>query len=309
MKNTYRLIVQHPTQLDKQAISMISQQLGLGSPDECSDTYATWNSYLINPAYFYSQQGSNTSNAPSKFKLLSSFQEILDYSQLDLALLPSESRLSNYKLIVFDMDSTLISIECIDEIADVIGKKKEISLLTENAMQGTIDYKESLHQRLSILIGTPASALEEVYSTRLKLSQGAERLIKKVKQVGLSAILVSGGFTFFSERIKNHLSLDAAYANELEIRDGLITGTLLGEIISPNRKKEIVLETCQSIHCSTDQTIVVGDGANDLEMMSTNGISVAFHAKKIVREKASHSIQFCPIDSLLNWFPDSLLLD
>jgi phosphoserine phosphatase len=212
--------------------------------------------------------------------------------------------LASFKLIAFDMDSTLINIECVDEIADAAGRKAEVAAITEAAMRGEIaDYKESLRRRVALLEGVPVSALEAVYSERLKLNPGAEALVQACQHAGLKTLLVSGGFTFFSDRIRDRLQLDFTRSNELGVADGQLTGRMVdqlwGDICDGAEKRRMLLETCARIGCMPSDAIAVGDGANDLPMMAEAGLSVAYHAKPRVREQAMVSIESGGLDRLL----------
>ncbi len=196
-------------------------------------------------------------------------------------------KLTDFKAIAFDMDSTLINIECIDEIADAVGKKAEVAAITEAAMRGEItDFKDSLRRRVALLKGVPAQALQEVYDQRLRLNPGAPELINAAKAAGLQTLLVSGGFTFFAERVRERLGMHEAHSNTLEVAGGLLTGHVLGDIVDGEAKKQHLLTLCQRIGCDPCQSIAVGDGANDLPMMGVAGLSVAYHAKPKVREQA-----------------------
>ena len=211
--------------------------------------------------------------------------------------------LAQFRLIAFDMDSTLINIECIDEIAAIAGKGREVAAITEAAMRGEIaDFKESLRRRLALLAGTPATALERVYNERLALNPGAEALVGAAKRAGLQVLLVSGGFTYFTSRLVPRLAIDHARANELEIADGRLTGRVVGDIVDAAGKRDALLDTCRAIGCQPTQAIAVGDGANDLEMMRVAGLSVAFHAKPKVRAQANVAIESGGLDRLLEVF-------
>jgi phosphoserine phosphatase len=208
--------------------------------------------------------------------------------------------LSSFKAIAFDMDSTLISIECIDEIADAVGKKAEVAAITEAAMRGEItDFKESLRRRVALLKGVPAEALEEVYLQRLKINPGAPELMQAAKAAGLRTLLVSGGFTYFADRVRERLGMHEAYSNTLEIEGGVLTGQVLGDIVDGEAKKQHLIALCARIGCDTKQSIAVGDGANDLPMMGVSGLSVAYHAKPKVREQAMVAINEGGLDRLL----------
>lgn len=213
-------------------------------------------------------------------------------------------RLADFRLIAFDMDSTLITIECIDELADFAGKKAEVAAITEAAMRGEIaDYAESLRRRLALLAGTPATALQRVFEERLRYTPGAERLVATCRRAGLSTLLVSGGFTYFAERVAAHLGIDALRSNRLEVEGGVLTGRLVaqpwGEICDGAEKRRTLLETCARLGCSPRQAIAVGDGANDLPMMGEAGLSVAFHAKPAVRAQAMVAIVEGGLERLL----------
>ena len=216
-------------------------------------------------------------------------------------------RLQDFKLIAFDMDSTLINIECVDEIADAAGRKAEVAAITEAAMRGEItDYKESLRQRVALLKGVTVGHLEQVYRHRLQLNPGAAELVLACKAAGLKVLLVSGGFTFFSERLRQRLALDFARSNQLEIVDGQLTGRLLdqswGDICDGAEKRRTLLEACDLMGCSPQQAIAMGDGANDLEMMGVAGLSVAYRAKPRVRAQAKVAIDMGGLDRLLELF-------
>jgi len=212
-------------------------------------------------------------------------------------------RFGDFRLIAFDMDSTLINIECIDEIAAVAGKKAEVAAITEAAMRGEIaDFKESLRRRLALLQGVPAQALEEVYTKRLRLNPGAAELLVAMKSAGLATLLVSGGFTYFAERVQRTLGIDRSASNVLEIEDGLLTGRVIGDIVDGAEKQRQLLAFCAELGCSPQQAIAMGDGANDLPMMGAAGLSVAYHAKPKVRAAAHVAIDTGGLDRLLDVF-------
>ena len=215
-----------------------------------------------------------------------------------------ELKLSDFKLIAFDMDSTLINIECVDEIADAAGRKAEVAAITEAAMRGEItDYKDSLRQRVALLRGVSVDSMDEVYHQRLKLNPGAAELVHACKAAGMKVLLVSGGFTFFTDRIRDELGIDYTRSNVLEINDGLLTGRLVdqpwGDICDGAEKRKMLLQTCDLLGISPSQSIAMGDGANDLPMMGVAGLSVAFHAKPAVREAAMVAINTGGLDRLL----------
>ncbi|MDO8252291.1 MAG: phosphoserine phosphatase SerB [Rhodoferax sp.] len=213
-------------------------------------------------------------------------------------------KLSDFKLIAFDMDSTLINIECVDEIADAVGRKAEVAAITEAAMRGEItDFKDSLRRRVALLKGVSLASMDEVYRERLKFNPGAAELVSACKAAGLKTLLVSGGFTFFTDRVRDELGMDYTRSNILELEDGLLTGRMLdqdwGDICDGEEKRKMLLQTCAQLGIAPRQAIAVGDGANDLPMMGVAGLSVAYHAKPKVREQAMVAINEGGLDRLL----------
>jgi phosphoserine phosphatase len=213
-------------------------------------------------------------------------------------------KLSDFKLIAFDMDSTLINIECVDEIADAVGRKAEVAAITEATMRGEIaDFKESLRQRVALLKGVTLASMEEVYAQRLQLNPGAAELVAACKDVGMKVLLVSGGFTFFAERVCERLGIDYMRSNVLDIQDGVLTGRMIdqpwGDICDGAEKRKTLLEICTQLGIDPSQAIAMGDGANDLPMMGEAGLSVAYHAKPKVREQAMVAINSGGLDRLL----------
>ena len=218
-------------------------------------------------------------------------------------------KLSDFKLIAFDMDSTLINIECVDEIADAAGRKPEVAAITDAAMRGEItDYKDSLRQRVALLRGVTVADMEQVLTQRLQLNPGAEALVKACKAAGLKVLLVSGGFTYFTDRVRDRLGIDYTRSNVLEIESGpncgQLTGRMVdqpwGDICDGEEKRKMLLETCALLGISPRQTIAMGDGANDLPMMGEAGLSVAYHAKPAVRAQAMVAINEGGLDRLLD---------
>ncbi len=223
-------------------------------------------------------------------------------SGLDYAWLPAGRQLKDFGLFVTDMDSTLINIECIDEIADMQGLKAQVAAITDAAMEGKIDFRESLTRRVSLLAGLPESALEEVYMHRLQLNPGAERLIRGLQRAGLRTVLVSGGFTYFTERLKQRLGFHYAFANELEVIDGRLSGRILGEIVDGAAKAVHLLRIRDELGLKPHQVIALGDGANDIPMMNAAGFGVAFHPKPALRQAADCCLEHSGLDGVLDLF-------
>ena len=216
-------------------------------------------------------------------------------------------KLANFKLIAFDMDSTLINIECIDEIADAVGLKAEVAAITEATMRGEIaDFKTSLRRRVALLKGVTVASMEGVYAERLQLNPGAAELVAACKKAGMKVLLVSGGFTFFADRVAQRLGIDYAKSNQLEAVDGVLTGRLVdqvwGDICDGQEKRKTLLDTCSLLGIAPSKAIAMGDGANDLPMMGAAGLSVAYHAKPKVREQAMVAINAGGLDRLLEVF-------
>jgi phosphoserine phosphatase len=226
---------------------------------------------------------------------------------LQVAGITPPLRLSDFKLIAFDMDSTLINIECVDEIADAVGRKAEVAAMTEAAMHGEItDYKTSLRQRVALLKGVTVAQMDQIYAERLRLNPGAAELVAACKQAGLKVLLVSGGFTHFTDRIRDRLGIDYTRANVLDIEAGVLTGRMVdqpwGDICDGAEKRTMLLETCAQLGIQPSEAIAMGDGANDLPMMGVAGLSVAYHAKPAVRKQANVRINSGGLDRLLAVF-------
>jgi len=218
---------------------------------------------------------------------------------VDATFIAPGRSLADVRLVAMDMDSTLITIECIDEIADMQGLKPQVSEITEAAMRGELDFSESLRRRVALLAGLDAGALQRVYDERLRISPGGEAMLKAVQAAGIKTLLVSGGFTFFTERLGARLGLDYTHANVLEIEDGKLTGRVVGGIVDAEEKKRTVERVCAELGIAPSQAVVMGDGANDLQMMGIAGLSVAFRAKPVVRAQADVALNFSGLDGLL----------
>ena len=201
-----------------------------------------------------------------------------------------------------DMDSTLINIECIDEIADMMNLKPQVSAITEQSMRGELDFATSLRKRVALLKGLPETALQRVIDERLQANPGAVELIAACKTNSIKTMVVSGGFTLFANHVKTMLGLDYAVANTLEIIDGKLTGNVLGDIVDAERKAQELVKVRDSLGLSADQTIAIGDGANDLKMMSAAAVGVAYHAKPIVQSQATYALNFSGLDGVINLF-------
>jgi phosphoserine phosphatase len=223
-------------------------------------------------------------------------------NELDFAWVPESRLLSNLRLIAMDMDSTLVTIESIDEMGGLLGIKDRIASVTEQAMRGEIDYKESLRQRVALLAGLEESALERICEERMQLSPGAEALISRCHELGIRTLLVSGGFSFFTGWLKERLGLDAAYSNQLEIAGGKLTGRVVGDIVDGEGKAARLVQEIASMGITASQAVAVGDGANDVPMMGIAGVSVAYRAKPVVKDKATHALDHCGLDGVLNLF-------
>ena len=224
------------------------------------------------------------------------------HAGIDQALVAADLRRDRVGLVAMDMDSTLITIECIDEIADMLGIKPQVAAITASAMRGEIDFTQSLTRRVALLEGLPVESLQRVYDERLRLSPGAERMLQGFKAVGAKTLLVSGGFTFFTDRLRERLGLDETLSNVLEIADGKVTGRIQGAIVDANAKAER-LSALRKRHVGADAiAIAIGDGANDVPMLKRADVSIAYHAKPVVRAEATYAIDHCGLDAVLNLF-------
>jgi phosphoserine phosphatase len=242
---------------------------------------------------------------PVEDKTAASSSEVPGYCashQLDYAFVPDDQVMENFGLIVLDMDSTFISIECIDEIADMCNLKPEVAAITESAMRGEIEFAESLRLRVKLLTGLHQSALQRVLDERLQLNPGALQLVDACKQHGIRTMLVSGGFDFFAERVQAMSGLDYARANSLEILDEKLTGNVLGSIVDAQAKADFLIELRDELSLEKEQVIAIGDGANDLKMMAAAGISIAYRAKPIVRTQATYALNYSDLNGVINLF-------
>jgi len=261
-------------------------------------------------AAMVSADGIQTLKSPTVVRLLNvdsdqrkAVHQACQHMRMDYAFLPEIHLLRECKLLAMDMDSTLITIECIDEIADAVGKKADVAAITEATMRGEIkDFSESLRRRVALLEGVSEAALQDVYDQRLRLNIGAERLIQVARQHSLHTLLVSGGFTFFTQRLKKRLQLDNAVANELEVNHGVLTGKVIGDIVDGAAKARQVRELAHTLDAKPEQIIAIGDGANDLPMMEAAHYSVAWRAKPVVQQQARFALNYSALDAVLNWF-------
>lgn len=220
-------------------------------------------------------------------------------AKLDHGFVPEGRRLSDFGLLVMDMDSTLITMETIDELADMIGIKAEVARITERAMRGEIEYDQSLRERLALLKGLDESALQRVYDERLKFSPGAERMLETVRRAGIKTLLVSGGFSYMTDRLKDRVRLDYTHSNVLEIVGGRLTGNVVGGIVNADAKRAALLKVAAELGLKREQVAGIGDGANDLKFMAECGVSFAYRAKPVVREQTSYAINHSGLDALL----------
>ena len=277
-----QIIVQKQPALDTETINAISAQLQQAPVEHPAPGLARWRAEPQSPAVF--------DNWAERFGV-------------DAANVPNGLRLADFRLLAIDMDSTLVTMETLDEIADMAGLKAEVAAITEAAMRGEIkDFSESLTRRMALLKGVGEDLIERVYQERLHLSPGAEILLAAAKAAGLKTMLVSGGFTHFTERLKERLGFDYAFANQFDIANQRLTGRVLGPIVDGAFKARAVQQCCQDIGCPPSQAIAIGDGANDLGMMAVAGLSVGYHAKPVVREKATWSVRKGGLDVVVGWF-------
>jgi phosphoserine phosphatase len=226
-------------------------------------------------------------------------------ARLDWGFVDEGRKLSDFALLAMDMDSTLIAIECIDEIADFAGRKDEVATVTAAAMRGEIDWPESLRQRVAALAGLDAQCLERVYADRLRLNPGAERLIGAARRAGVKTLLVSGGFTYFTDRIRDRLGIDHAHSNVLVVEGGKLAGRVTGALVDAAGKAGHVVRLRRELGIGRERVLAIGDGANDLPMLAEAGTSIAYHAKPVVREKTDYALDYAGLDGVLNLFPES----
>jgi phosphoserine phosphatase len=222
--------------------------------------------------------------------------------RIDYAFVPEGRRFADLKLLAMDMDSTLITIECIDELGELAGCKSEIAAITAQAMRGELDYPQSLRKRVGLLAGLPESALTTVYDQRLRLTPGAEELLAACSRHNIRVLLVSGGFTFFTERLKARLGIHYTISNRLEVSGGQLTGKVLGDVVDAEAKAAKFSAVMQELGARREHTIAIGDGANDLKMMALAGLSVAFHAKPVVRAQADCAVSWCGLDAVVRLY-------
>ena len=227
---------------------------------------------------------------------------ICERARLDFAFIPEHRRLTDFKLLVMDMDSTLITIETIDELADLAGLKPQVAAITEQAMRGAIEYNQSLQHRVALLKGLDESALRRVYDERLELSPGAETLLAAAKKHGIKTLLVSGGFTQITELLKPRLGLDYTYSNTLGVANDKLTGEVIGRIVNADAKRDELLRLRDLLGIRREQIIGMGDGANDLKFMAECGVSIAYHAKPIVRGQTTDALNYVVLDGVVNFF-------
>ena len=241
---------------------------------------------------------------PNAFRLRNARPEdgiaaLCESARLDFGYVPPERKLADFRLLVMDMDSTLITIETIDELADMVGLKKEVAAITEAAMRGEIEYNESLRRRVTVLKGLGENALARVYEERVKLTPGAQMLLSAAKAAGLKTLLVSGGFTYVTDRLQTRLGLDYTRSNCLELVDGKLTGEVVGDIVNADVKREALLEVRERLGIRREEIIGAGDGANDLKFMGECGVSIAYHAKPIVRGQTTYALNYVDLSGVL----------
>ena len=224
-------------------------------------------------------------------------------AKVDFGFVAEGRTFAGFRLLAMDMDSTLICIECIDEIADFAGRKAEVAAVTESAMRGEIDWPESLRRRVKALNGLEEGTLERVYDERLRFNKGAQKLLAAAKRNGVKTLLVSGGFTYFTDRVRDEMGFDYAYSNTLDTSNGRLTGTVTGPLVDAAGKAAHVARLKREMGLSEHQVLAIGDGANDLPMMAEAGTSIAYHAKPVVRQRATYALDFAGLNGVLDLFP------
>ena len=276
-----KIVIQHPEHLSESTAHTLLESFA-GTPVRVSEKAYALHHTLFTPA--------------QKRVLIAAAQPL----SIDVACLERDVTWADFKVLAMDMDSTLINIECIDEIADLAGKKSEVASITEASMRGEIkDFNESLIRRMAFFAGTPFALLDDVLRERLRVNDGAHALIRAAQAHGVKCVLVSGGFTYFAEQVQKELNLDAVHANTLDIVDGRITGKVIGEIVNGDVKARLVREHCEQLSVGTVSAIAMGDGSNDVPMMSISGLSVAYRAKPMVQERAMMTLNFVGLDGLV----------
>lgn len=254
---------------------------------------------MANTSVQFTQTGQYHYYLPNQAQKNTNIIEFCKQQAVDCAYVNDSHLLKKFGLCVMDMDSTLINIECIDEIADMVGIKPQIAAITERTMRGELDFSESLRARVALLKGLKESDLMRVLNERLALNPGAHEWIEACNANGITTMLVSGGFTFFAERVKTMLGLDYAISNTLEIVDGQLTGQVLGDIVDAQRKADELVKLRDQLGLNATQTIAIGDGANDLNMMRAAEIGIAYHAKPIVQAQATYAINHIGLDGAI----------
>ena len=264
--------------------------LSFSSSAVCSNRENSQNCLVIRIVF----TGCVTDRMNFQIKLL----EIEEQFSVDICFEDQEFKVSDFSLIVFDMDSTLINCEVIDELAREVNMQNEVAEITESAMRGELDFGESLHQRLSLLKGAPSSILSKVLDA-IDYNPGAKRLISKLKSLGYKTAIISGGFSFFTEHIKNSLSIDYAFANVLEISNGILTGKIENCPLDGKMKNSLMKKLAVDLNIDLRRVIAVGDGANDIPMISNSGLGIAFRAKPKVSEASKYAIKIGGLDTIL----------
>ena len=275
------LTIIHTAELDAPTKDLLATAMG-GDLQHCSDHFRLHH------------------NAPLAREVLTELRQRLPF---DINPLPEDFQVEDVRLVISDMDSTLINIECVDEIADFAGVKPQVAAITEAAMRGELDFASSLTQRVATLEGLEESVLGKVYDERLSPNPGAETLIAGLRARGVKFALVSGGFTFFTERLRQRLGLDYTRANVLEKEGGRLTGRILGHIVDAAAKEAFLNELCEELGISPKQAIAMGDGANDLKMMGAAGLGVAYRAKPKVQEQSDVVLNHSHLDAVLQFLP------